>query len=140
MSDALKKLPLEPSTADHLLSNMDHCVYSYTCILELGYFDSPFLATLTFLEVSMTALKLREGRDGQKTGPKLVLCSSFLLEKVVDRDTVTSNLSVWYSVLTCFPLGLICVYICMYIHTCVSKLTFPTCYEEEGSSFFSPSK
>lgn len=56
VSDALKKLPLEPSTADHLLSNMDHCVYSYTRIFGLGYFDSPFLATLTFLEVSVTAL------------------------------------------------------------------------------------
>lgn len=146
MSDALKKLPLEPSTADHLLSNMDHCLYSYTLDVSLNWDtwnDSPFLATLTSLEVSVTPLKLLEGRDGQKTGSKLVLCGSRLLEKVVVRDTVTANLSAWYSVLACFPLGLMCVYVCIYMyvytHICI-QTGFSYSLRKKAVLFFSPSK
>lgn len=80
------------------------------------------LATLTSLEVSMIPLKLLEGRDGQKTGSTLVLHSSRLLEKVV-RDTVVANLSAWYSVLACFPLGLMCVYV--YIYVCIYTYMYP---------------
>lgn len=72
-----------------------------------------------------TLLKLPEGRGGQKTGPKLVLCSSRLPEKVF--RAVPSNLSAQCSALACLPLGQMCIHI--------SRLTFPMrC--EEGNFFF----
>lgn len=97
------------------------CMQLYIGIYPwIGIFDSPFLATLTSLDVSMTALKLLESRDSQKTGPKPVPCSSCLLEKVfVVSETLSLQASVHGSILACFPLGLMCVCVCVYIYVCI---------------------
>lgn len=76
-----------------------------------------FLTTWTSIEISLTPLKLLESRDGQKTRPKFVLCSSCLLERVVSGNVITWNLSAQYSALDCFPLGQMYVYIYTYTYT-----------------------